>query len=277
MDNSADWVMGVRSAMISGPMAARSSHPDPQQRLTELRRWFASALGQALADKEQAVLAEHLPDLFGYHLLSVDAPYRQRALESSRISHQVQQSRLPCNGSMACGLEGEAEGLPIQSDSLDAIILPHSLEFCRDPHQVLREADRCLVPEGHLVILGFNPISWWGAWGLVARWHNPMPWRLRSISMNRLEDWLSLLGFDTLHAVALFHRPPLQSQRALERLRFLESPGHWQTSLLAGAYCLVARKRVATLTPIRPRWRPRRGLLGAGVAEPTNRSYHDRG
>jgi hypothetical protein len=88
-----------------------------------------------------------------------------------------------------------------------------------------------------------------------------------------LRDWLSLLGFDTLHTVPLFHRPPLQSERTLERLRFLDS-GHRPLALLAGAYFLLARKRVATLTPIRPRWRPRRGLLGAGVA-PTNRSYHE--
>ncbi len=263
--------------MIMNPMAPRTSHPDPRQSLAELRRWYASALGQALAGEEQAVLAEHLPNLFGYHLLSIDPPYRLRALESSRISHQVQQSHLPCSGSFGCGLEAEAEHLPVVSDCLDAIILPHTLELCREPHQVLREVDRCLVPEGHVVILGFNPISWWGLWGVAARWRNPIPWQLRGISMNRLEDWLSLLGFDTLHAVPLFHRPPLQSQRALERLKFLDSSGRWQTSLLAGGYCLVARKRVATLTPIRPRWRPRRGLLGAGVAEPTNRSYRDRG
>ena len=258
--------------MIRDSMASHRTDPRPPPTLPELRAWFATPLGRALAAREQALLAQVLPDLFGYHLLALDPPYPQEALASSRISHRILQSHPPCNGSGGCALEGEAERLPFCADTLDAIILPHTLERSREPHQVLREVDRCLVPEGHLLILGFNPVSWWGLWGLAARWRHATPWRLHGISPGRLRDWLSLLGFDTLRAVRLFHRPPLQSERALERLRFLESGR--RLPLLAGAYFLLARKRVATLTPIRPRWRPRRGLLGAGVA-PTNRSYRN--
>jgi SAM-dependent methyltransferase len=254
-------------ASMAKPRTDTRSHPT----LSDLRAWFDTPLGRALAAREQAVLERHLPDLFGYYLLALDPPYPQVALASSRISHRILQSGLPCSGSGDCALEGEAEQLPFCADTLDAIILPHTLEHCREPHQVLREVDRCLVPEGHVLILGFNPISWWGLWGLAARWRHPTPWRLHGIGPGRLRDWLSLLGFDTLHTVPLFHRPPWQSERALERLRFMET-GSRSWSLLAGAYFLLARKRVATLTPIRPRWRPRRGLLGAGVA-PTNRSY----
>lgn len=244
--------------------------PRPCPTLSELRDWYGTPLGRALAGLEQEHLARHLPDLFGYHLLTLDPPYPQGALDSSRISHRILLSHPSCSGSEGRSLEGEAERLPFAADTLDAILLPHVLERSRDPHQVLREVDRCLVPEGHVLILGFNPLSWWGLWGLVARWRQPTPWRLHAISPGRLRDWLSLLGFDTLRVVPLFHRPPLQSERTLDRLRGLEPrrPLAW----LAGAYFLLARKRVATLTPIRPRWRPRRGLLGAGVA-PTNRSY----
>lgn len=258
-------------------MARASQTLDSHWALTQLRAWYQSPLGQALALAEQAVLEEQLPTLFGYHLLTVDPPYPQEALRSSRISHQAALSRLACDGASLCDLGGDGEALPVRSDSVDAILLPHSLEVTQDPHQVLREVDRCLVPEGHVVILGFNPLGWWGAWGLAVRRRRPIPWRLRFIAMNRVKDWLSLLGFDTLYTAHLFHRPPLQSVSSLQRLAFLDNLGRLQTLLLAGGYCLVARKRVATLTPIRPRWRPRRGLLGAGVIEPSNRSFRHRG
>ncbi len=258
-------------------MARSCAFSEPNLALQQLRDWYVTPLGRALAQEEQAMLREFLPNLFGYHLLTIDAPYPMEALESSRIAHKLMQSCLPCSGLPTCGLEGEAERLPIRTDSLDAVLLPHSLELSRDPHELLREVDRCLVPEGHVVFLGFNPIGIWGAWGLAARWRCKIPWHLRFISMSRLTDWLSLLGFDTLHVKPLFRRPPLQSERALERLAFLEKVRVMQASPLAGGYCLVARKRVTTLTPIRPRWRPRRGILGAGVIEPSNRSYRNRG
>ncbi len=42
-------------------------------------------------------------------------------------------------------------------------MLPHVLEFAAEPHRILREVERVLVPEGQVVIAGFNPLSLWGA------------------------------------------------------------------------------------------------------------------
>ena len=92
----------------------------------------------------------------------------------------------------------------------------------------------------------------------------------------RLTDWLSLLGFDTLGVEYLYRAPALHSERVAERLRFLQAASGWDRGLLAGGYALVARKRVSTLTPIKPRWRPRKGVLGARIAEPSNRSFRQR-
>ena len=251
----------------------RTRHdPSTRPALSELRAWYRTPLGQALAAREQELLAQHLPDLFGYHLLALDPPCPQEALASSRISHIVLQSRSPCSGSEDCGLEGEAERLPFCTDTLDAILLPHVLERSLNPHQVLREVERCLVPEGHLLILGFNPHSWWGLWGLLARWRHPVPWCLQGIGPGRLRDWLSLLGFDTLRLIPLFHRPPLQSARALDRLVFLDRDGFGRF-LLGGCYLLVARKRVMTMTPLRPLLRTPKRLITPGMAEPTRRGY----
>lgn len=234
--------------------------------LQALRDWCQLPLGKALAEAEQQVLCEILSDVFGYHLVVIDPSCQPDALASSRILHRVVQSCSDSGLAQPPSLLASAEHLPLQADSVDAFVLPHALEVARNPHQVLREIDRCLLPEGHVVILGLNPFGWWGLRRLLLGWRGCVPWSLRFISLPRLKDWLSLLGFDTVHSRYVFPHPPWhygKMQSAAVLLQRLHSP-RWP--LLAGAYVLVARKRVATLTPVKPRWRPRRALLG-GVAE----------
>jgi SAM-dependent methyltransferase len=157
------------------------------------------------------------------------------------------------------------------TDSIDVILLPHTLEFGGDARDILREADRSLIPEGHLVVLGFNPWSLWGLRRLLSTRRGSAPWCGRFLSVARLKDWLRLLGFDTLYVRTFFFRPPLNRGAILERLRWLEAIAGRQPVLPAGVYVLLAKKRVVALTPIRPRWRPRRRMVAAGVTEPTAR------
>lgn len=245
--------------------------------LRELRLWCSGALGQRLAEAEQQVLDEVLGDIFGYHLVVVDPSCQSESLAASRIIHRVVLTVSDDGLSMPAGLLGAAERLPLQSDSIDALLLPHVLEHATDVHQVLREVDRCLVPEGHVIILGFNPFGWWGLRRLLFGWRGQVPWSLRFISLPRVKDWLSLLGFDAVHTRYFFPHPPWQvgcegsGDALLRRLH----RSHWP--LLAGVWILVARKRVATLTPIKPRWRPRRALLAGGVAETREGGLHTRG
>jgi len=252
--------------MIEPLMEQESTSSASRLRLQALRAWCQQPLGRALAEVEQALLCDILSDVFGYHLVVLDPSCQPDALDSSRILHRVVQT---CSGTGLAeppALLGSAEQLPLQADSVDAFVLPHALEVALDPHQVLREIDRCLLPEGHVIILGLNPYGWWGLQRLLLGWRGRAPWSLRFISLPRLKDWLSLLGFDTVHSRYVFPHPPwlygkVQSHGLLQRLH------HRRWPMLAGAYVLVARKRVATLTPIKPRWRPRRAILAGGVAE----------
>jgi hypothetical protein len=143
------------------------------------------------------------------------------------------------------------------------------LEFCSDPHGVLREVDRTLVPEGHVIIIGFNPISFMGLRRLAARNRGSAPWRGRYYTAWRVRDWLQLLGYDVLDTVSAGFRPPLRQAGLLRRLRAMETLGARFWPILGGAFVILARKRVATLTPLRPRWKPRRrisaGLAGSGL------------
>jgi SAM-dependent methyltransferase len=221
-----------------------------------------------LANEETRALAEQLPRLFGYHLLVIDPPWEDCPLEDSRIPHHVIQ-RVQADAGDHPGMMAHTDAWPVMTDTVDAIVLPHSLELSHDPHQVLREADRCLIPDGHLVVFGFNPRSLWGVRRLLTRGAAQMPWGMRFISMSRVMDWLNLLGFDTLHSRYLMHRPPLQNIRMLERLGFLDPAAGSGRMLLAGAYMLVARKRTVIMTPIKAIRNTRPQLFPVRVPGPT--------
>ncbi|HEY5791170.1 MAG TPA: methyltransferase domain-containing protein [Gammaproteobacteria bacterium] len=235
-----------------------------------LRSWYATPLGSALAAAERAQLEPLLPRMFGFHLLQVGAlPPDAGLLESSPIRHRVVLDSDRLAG--GCGLAAQPTALPIAADSVDAVVLYHALEFEHDPHQVLREAERVLIAEGSLIVIGFNPYSLWGLRGWLRRRRGDAPWCGRFVGLPRLRDWLALLGFDVELSRTLFFRPPLQRPGMLARLERLERAGARWWPPFGGCYLVAARKRVSTLTPIKPRWRPRRGLLPAGLAGPTTR------
>ena len=67
-----------------------------------------------------------------------------------------------CLSTPRAALYCDFDALPFPDHSLDLVVLPHALELSRDPHLTLREVERVLVPEGRVMILGFNPASLWG-------------------------------------------------------------------------------------------------------------------
>lgn len=232
-----------------------------------LHEWFTSPLGRHVLAQERQHLARVLPDLFGYHLVQVGAPGDMDFGESSRIHHRlVFRDRAEPHPAAAVV---ESERLPLASDSVDVVILPHVLEFTPRPHPVLREAERVLIGEGHLLVTAFSPWSLWGLWRAAAGWRRRPPWTGRFYSVARIRDWLSLLDFDVLAVHRCVFVPPLR--RAVTRLEWLEHLGAALWPALGAASIIVARKRVMPLTPVRQRWQARRTLIASGLAEPSTR------
>lgn len=243
----------------------------------DLMRWYQSRLGIRLAEQEQGLVADALQNLFGYHLLQVGRLNSQDWLSSSRVSHCEVMDFVPSVASEGGGgVQGQPEQLPIQTDSMDVILLPHVLEFSQQPHNVLREVERVLIPEGHVLILVFNPFSNWMLWRWSLGWRRRMPWCGRFLSTTRIKDWLALLGFDVLSIHGYFYRPPLQQKSVMQRLRFMESVGGLLWPVLGAGNLILARKRVVTLTPVGPTWtRPRAKIVSPGLVEPfqNNKKY----
>ena len=228
--------------------------------------WWASPLGAALIAAESQLLGEALDDVFGWELLQIGAWGAARELLSgARTRHQAIVAAPGLSSS--ADIRARPTQLPIISDSIDAVLLPHILEFATDPYAIVREADRVLVGEGRLLVLGFRP---WSLWGVRARWSRSgfPPGMRRVLSERRVREWLVLLGYEVVSAQHYLFRGPwsggLAAGEGTGRMlrRGLTYP------LPANAYLLKARKRIYTLTPIRPRFRERPAVLG-GLVKPS--------
>jgi SAM-dependent methyltransferase len=232
---------------------AEISEPGRTPAGTALRTWFEAGPGLAVAEAELALAGEVLPNLFGYHILQLGHPYATPMIACSRIQHQAVMANAPLSGAEA--LCCSVDALPIEAGSVDVLVLPHVLEFARSPHGVLREAERVLIPEGHLVIFGFNP---WSLFGLF-------------VAMPRLRDWLALLGFEIERIEKLSFRPPLRRERLHARLEVLERLGRHFWPVFGNVSFVLARKRVVAVRPIRASWARQRRLPATSVIEPTTR------
>jgi SAM-dependent methyltransferase len=157
------------------------------------------------------------------------------------------------------------EELPFTSQSLDLIVLPHALEFADDPHEVLREVERVLIPEGQLIITGFNPTSLWGARQIVGRALDApfLPRAGQFLRLARLKDWLKLLGFEVDRGRLGCYRPPLRSEKWLNRFGFLERAGDRWWPIWGSVYMVRAIKRVRGMRLVGRIWRDRMARHGA--------------
>jgi len=232
---------------------AKTSRP-----LQQPASWNDFSAGDWLCQQLQQRLDLWCPQWFGYHLLKVGALSGELSCHQCLIKHQVTVAR----NSYLAGVRASELSLPFQEASIDACLLAHTLEFCGDPHQLLREVERVLTLDGHVIISGFNPLSLAG----VNRWlpyrRRRLPWSGRMFTPGRIKDWLHLLGFEVLQEEyfgfsGLARRG--QSQPWLERV------GNRHLPQLASVYLIHARKRRIPLTPIRKRWGLKNSVMSPGL------------
>jgi SAM-dependent methyltransferase len=236
--------------------------PDPV-----LQQWQRGQLGRALIRAEAQLLATTFDDVFGLELLQLGtwgagrellAPSRIR--RQSVIADSVEESG---RGDIVARLAH----LPINNASVDAVLLPHTLELSADPYAVLREADRVLMAEGQLIVLGFRPLSLWGVRAAASPAGFP-PGLRRTLSASRVSDWLGLLSYEIVSERAYLYRLPRDPRNSIDTAIPAMLHRRWFYPWPSAAYVIKARKRVYTLTPIRPRLRERRQVFD-GLAEPS--------
>lgn len=232
-----------------------------------IEHWFETPLGRYLARQEQAYFDAAVADLFGYYAVQVGIPTLP-LLRHNRMPHRIVlgTQHIPAD------LRADPCFLPFANASIDLLVLPHVFEFSNAPHQILREVERVLMPEGHVLISGFNPLS---LWGLFKLWRNrdTYPWNGNFISLPRIKDWLALLGMDVNGGRLGCYAPPFEQAKWLNRFAFMELAGDRWWPVSCGVYYVQAVKRVHGMRLISPRWHQRlrrpRNLVTALDKQPT--------
>ena len=229
--------------------------------------WLQTPPGRYLLAWEQTQLESAVADIFGFHALQLGLAELD-ALAANRMPHQWLANHSPTPGA---DFLTDFSALPFQASSLDLVVLPHTLELSADPHTTLREVERVLVPEGRVVICGFNPVSLWGLRQQRAHLYHRMGFgkeflpQKELIGYWRLRDWLRLLGFEVEVGRFGCYRPALSSEKWLQRFAWMDSAGDRWWPILGAVYFLVAVKRVNGMTLLSPTWRAARSPANAPV------------
>lgn len=257
----------------------------PAEVSDRVRAWFDTPLGRSLQAMEVHHLRSVLPSLYGKVGIQLGRIGRMDFLDAcaapTRVLLDARDGRAPARdpGDASTALAdftaslvlGAARALPFDQGSVDIALLPHTLDFTDDPHQVLRDVARVLSAEGHVVILGFNPFSLWGMRRMATKRPRPAPWCGNFLHLSRIKDWLALLDLELTQGNMLYYRPPFNRDGAMDRLYFLERTGDRWWPMLAAVYLLVAKKRVLGMTPLPLAWKTPK-TVGVPAGQPAVRA-----
>lgn len=225
--------------------------------IVELAEWLKTPAGQYVQRWERKQIDGLVANAFGFHAIQVGLP-EWDLLEANRIPYKSVTHSVACAGP---GLAGatvivDPENLPFDTQSIDLLVLPHTLECSHNPHQILREAERVLMPEGRVVISGFNPWSLWGARDRIPGLDPliPVPAHMQ-VSLARLKDWFKLLSFEVDRGRFGCYAPSCLTHKWLERWSFMEAAGDRWWPVCGSIYVVSAVKRVLAMRLVGPEWK----------------------
>jgi SAM-dependent methyltransferase len=255
-------------------MAADSA----EKSIIALGPWLETQSGGYVRAWEQARLDALTVDIFGFNAMQMGLPQID-ALQANRMqSKWLTDTYMPASKTEKEGkpprvvvIHDFAE-LPFATQSIDLIVLPHVLEFASEPHQVLREVERVLIPEGQVIVCGFNPASLWGlrqAMGRLTGAHF-LPLDGEFISLPRLKDWLKLLNMEVNRGHFGCYAPPFATETWLKRFAFMEKAGDRWWPYFGAVYMVQAIKRVKGVRLIGPAWNKQSAKSAQGVPVANN-------
>ena len=213
--------------------------------------WLNTPSGQYVLNWEQQKHDLLVADIFGFNAVQLSLP-THNFLRANRMP-----LRFRCDDGRYDGMSevrSDLHYLPFAANSIDLVVMPHTLEFDANPHQVLREVERILVPEGHVIVTGFNPFSLWGARRKLSRREALPPWRGAYLSVPRLKDWFSLLGFEMQAGAFGCYAPAVTQEKWLRRFEFMDAAGDRWWPIAGAVYIVQAVKRQHGMRLITPTW-----------------------
>lgn len=249
-------------------------HPLTEKPIIALGPWLESPAGSYVRAWEQARLNALTTDIFGFNAVQIGLP-QVNGLEGNRMPNKwLTDTHLPQNTDVPIVMVHDFAELPFASQSLDLVVLPHVLEFAAEPHQVLREVERVLIPEGQVIICGFNPASLWGARQAAGRLSGAhfLPQDGEFIRVARLKDWLKLLNMEVNRGHFGCYAPPCATEKWLTRFSFMEKAGDRWWPYFGAVYIVQAIKRIKGMRLIGPAWKKKTARATQGVPV-TNKAH----
>ena len=231
--------------------------------------WYRSPVGNLLRDMEAQYIAKNISISYAQRVLQVGSlGWEDSYIDQNSFRNFCVVDRSQCDEITPPNILADIHQLPVDSESIDCAIMPHSLEFEPEPHLILREVERVLKAEGHLVFLGFNPWSIYRFYRLLPGKRGKPPWCGNFISRQRILDWLVLLNFETKANAGFYLKSPNTVSDMFEgRVSTLKSI----------AYGIKAIKRQYSLLPLAPARRSRPRLVPTGIAGAGYRSDERKG
>ena len=236
--------------------------------------WRNLPSGMAMQQAVQQVCREGSRLCFGYHLLKLGNLSSEIELSDCTIKHQVRLKEVGVHAneddddvpeSTAASLFSSRDELPFVENSIDAILLTHELDFAADPHQILREVDRVITPNGYVLLTGFNPFSIDGLVNAVRYKRKTAMAQARYFRQGRVIDWLHLLGFEIIEKRKFAHFSLFMNRQTppVKKLnRFCQRYLPWSGS----SYFILARKREVPLSLVKPKWRLKPNFSPVGAS-----------
>ena len=270
----------AQSQKVVGTLETRQSESKYRQvrmsgGIIGLQDWLETPPGRYMLAWEQAQLDATVTDFFGYHAVQLGGCALD-ALRANRMPHRwLVNSKVgnPSATTTPTALWADFAALPFSANSLDLVVLPHTLELDVDPHAALREVERVLVPEGRVVILGLNPASLWGlrqrrahAYQRLGFGELYLPQGGDFIGYWRMRDWLRLLGFEVEMGRFGCYRPAVRTEKWLNRCEWMDPVGERWWPILGAVYFLVAVKKVRGMRLVGPAWKSVPSRAGAPVS-----------
>ena len=206
--------------------------------------WFKSKTAKKLIEQEKIIVNKFIEDKFGYFAIQIGGAFTD-FLEHSRITKHL------FNEGIFKNISFDASSIPISKESIDLIICPHFIEQGYNK-EMFDEFFRIIIPEGHLIIISFNPYSFAGIKNFFSFSMRP-PWNSKFISMSLIQKQLKESGFSISEAKIINYQPLCSNDNYFFNSN-LESIGDRWLPLFGNVFLIVAQKKVISLTPIKPKW-----------------------
>lgn len=206
----------------------------------DLQQWLlGTPFGRKVLSHEVELYHNSVRNIFGYYSLQIGMP------EINFLAGNKILSKFIIHHDISCDIRF----MPFASNSIDLIVCPHTLEITTHYHHFLQECYRVLIPNGKIIITGFNPKSLLATFGKSA-----ILKQINYINIGTLQQQLNTLNFQICSGKFFNYLPPLNNDSHLSNFAFLDKIGDRWFPTFANCYIIIAAKELITPTNIQPKY-----------------------